>query len=117
AAVNAVGDANFVGEGERLVLTAGHDAVKLRGPISIDVSRDGDQITQMNGALKPLLAGDMVMRDAGGVACSIIYGQDNRSPISAETAHLLYVAYAPPGVPVDAVEAQLHKIHRDARLP
>ena len=109
-------DANFVAEVDTLVLTAGHDAAKLRGPVSIDVSRDGDQMTQMNGSLKPLLAGDMIMRDAGGVSCSIIYGQDNRSPISAGTAHVLYVAYAPAGVPVDAIEAQLHKIEENVRL-
>src|SRR5215470_4586114 len=109
-------DANFVAEVETLVLTAGHDAAKLRSPISIDVSRDGDQMTQMNGALKPLLAGDIIKRDVGGVSCSIIYGQDNRSPISAETAHVLYVAYAPAGVPGDAVEAQLQKIEENVRL-
>ena len=109
-------DANFVAEVDTLVLTAGHDAAKLLGPISIDVSQDGDEMTQMNGALKPLLAGDMIMRDAGGVCCSIIYGQDNRSPISTETTHVLYVAYVPAGVPAAAVEAQLQKIEENVRL-
>src|SRR5262245_9897909 len=109
-------DANFVAEVESLVLTAGHDAAKLDGAISIDVARDGDAMTQMNGALKPLLAGDMIMRDAGGVCCSIIYRQDNRSPISPATAHVLYVAYAPAGVGTAAVEAQLGKIEENVRL-
>jgi DNA/RNA-binding domain of Phe-tRNA-synthetase-like protein len=109
-------DANFVAEVETLVLTAGHDASKLRGVLSVDVAREGDQIAQMNGALKPLLAGDMVMRDTSGVCCSIIYGQDDRSPISADTSHVLYVAYAPAGVPVDAVAAQLRKIEDNVRL-
>ena len=109
-------DANFVAELETLVLTAGHDVAKLQGPVSIDVSRDGDQITQMNGAVKAMPAGDMVMRDANGVCCSIIYGQDNRSPISAETSHVLYVAYAPAGVPVEAVDAQLCRIEENIRL-
>src|SRR5919108_3159967 len=59
-------DSNFVAEVETLVLTAGHDAAKLQGSISIDVSREGDQITQMNGATKAIHAGDMIMRDAGG---------------------------------------------------
>jgi len=31
------------------VLTDGHDAANLDGPVSIGVSADGDQITQMNG--------------------------------------------------------------------
>ncbi len=114
--VSPLVDSNFVAEVETLVLTAGHDVAKLQGAVSIDVSREGDQITQMNGALKPIRAGDMIMRDAKGVCCSIIYGQDNRSPISSETAHVLYVAYAPVGVPAKAVDTQLRKIEENIRL-
>lgn len=114
--VSPLVDSNFVAEVETLVLTAGHDVAKLHGPISIDVSRDGDQITQMNGATKAIRAGDMIMRDANGVCCSIIYGQDNRSPISSETSRLLYVAYAPVGVPEQTVDAQLRKIEENIRL-
>ena len=106
-------DANFIAEVETLVLTAGHDVAKLREPVSIDVSREGDQMTQMNGASKVIRAGDMIMRDADGISCSIIYGQDNRSPISADTSHVLYVAYAPTGVPEEVVDAQLQKIEEN----
>jgi len=109
-------DANFVAEVETLVLTAGHDAAKLQGAVSIDVSRDGDQMTQMNGALKPLAAADMIMRDANGVCCSILYGQDDRSPISSATSHVLYVAYAPAGVPAEVVDGQLRQIEENVRL-
>jgi DNA/RNA-binding domain of Phe-tRNA-synthetase-like protein len=114
--VSPLVDANFAAEMETFVLTAGHEVPKLFGSIRIDVSREGDQITQMNGALKAMRAGDMVMRDEQGICCSIIYGQDNRSPISAQTTHVLYVAYAPPGVPVESVEAQLRKIEENIRL-
>jgi DNA/RNA-binding domain of Phe-tRNA-synthetase-like protein len=58
----------------------------------------------------------MIMRDAEGVCCSIIYGQDARSPISSETSHVLYVAYAPAGVPAEAVESQLRRIEENIRL-
>ena len=70
----------------------------------------------MNGAVKAMPAGDMIMRDASGVCCSIIYGQDSRSPISPTTSHVLYVAYAPAGVPAEAVQAQLGKIEANVRL-
>lgn len=114
--VSPLVDANFVAEVETLVLTAGHDVDKLAGPVIIDVSREGDQITQMHGASKPVRAGDMVMRDANGVCCSILYGQDDRSPISSSTSRVLYVAYAPAGVPVEAVEAQLGRIEENIRI-
>ena len=59
-------DANFMAEVETLILTAGHDSQKLRGPIVIDVSRESEQMTQMNGAPKAIRSGDMIMRDADG---------------------------------------------------
>ncbi|MCJ7434251.1 MAG: hypothetical protein MUO77_12260 [Anaerolineales bacterium] len=114
--VSPLGDSNFMAEVETLVLTAGHDAAKLCEPVLMDVSREGDQITQMNGASKAIRAGDMIMRDAHGICCSIIYGQDNRSPISSETSRVLYVAYAPAGVPSETVDAQLRMIEGNIRL-
>jgi DNA/RNA-binding domain of Phe-tRNA-synthetase-like protein len=109
-------DANFMAEVETLILTAGHDSQKLRGPIVIDVSREGDQMTQMNGASRAIRSGDMIMRDVDGICCSIIYGQDVRSPISPETSRVLYVAYAPSGVAADIVERQLRGIEENLRL-
>lgn len=114
--VSPLVDANFVAEVETRVLTAGHDVAKLYPPVSIDVSRDGDQLTPMTGGPKPIRLGDMIMRDARGISCSILYGQDSRSPISSETTHVLYVAYAPPGVPKESVEAQQQKITDNVRL-
>jgi DNA/RNA-binding domain of Phe-tRNA-synthetase-like protein len=114
--VSPLVDANFLAEVETLVLTAGHDAGQLQGPLSMDVSRQGDRFTQMSGATKDMRPGDMIMRDANGVCCSILYGQDDRSPISPGTAHVLYVSYAPTGVPAGAVEEQLGNIEANIRL-
>jgi hypothetical protein len=58
----------------------------------------------------------MIMRDADGICCSIIYGQDARSPISPATSRVLYVAYAPAGVAADVVESQLRGIEASVRL-
>jgi len=114
--VSPLVDANFTAEVDTFVLTAGHDVARLEEPVLIDVSRLGDEITPMKGDTKFIQVGDMVMRDGHGVCCSILYGQDNRSPITAETRHVLYVAYAPPGVPEEAVEAQLRQIEQNVRL-
>lgn len=114
--VSPLVDANFTAEVDTLVLTAGHDAAKLESPVIIDVTRSGEVMTTMSGEIKAIRAGDMVMRDRLGACCTILYGQDNRSLITAETRHVLYVAYAPPGVPAEAVEAQLRQIEENARL-
>jgi DNA/RNA-binding domain of Phe-tRNA-synthetase-like protein len=114
--VSPLVDANFTAEVDTLILTAGHDVAKLVSPVLMDVSKGRDIIVRMNGAPKEMEAGDMVMRDATGVVCSIIYGQDNVSPITSATTQALYVAYAPAGVPAEAVEAQLRKIEENVRL-
>ena len=109
-------DSNFMAEVETFVLTAGHDVGKLHGPLLIDVSREGEHITQMNGTFKAIREGDMIMRDAHGICCSVIYGQDNCSPISPETSCVLYVAYAPTGISSGTVDTQLRKIEDNIRL-
>jgi DNA/RNA-binding domain of Phe-tRNA-synthetase-like protein len=114
--VSPLVDSNFIAEVETFVLTAGHDVAKLREPVFMEVSREGDSMMQMNGASKAIRAGDMIMKDAGGICCSILYGQDNHSPISPETSHVLYVSYAPAGVPAEAVDLHLRRIEENIRL-
>ena len=115
-AVSPAVDANFMAELESLVLTAGHDVGRLRPPIVIDVSSPGDVMVQMSGTQKEIRPGDMIMRDADGIACSIIYGQDARSPISTASSRVLYVVYAPAGVARDAIDDQLDRIIAYVRL-
>ncbi len=114
--VSPLVDANFTAEVDTWVLTAGHDADRLAEPVWIDVSRAEDEMTLMNGTTRLIRAGDMLMRDARGVCCSILYGQDNRSPITPQTRRALYVAYAPAGVPPAQVELQLMSIAHNVRL-
>jgi len=114
--VSPLVDANFTAEVDTLILTAGHDVDKLVAPVTMDVSRAGDVLVRMNGAPKEIDPGDMVMRDATGVVCSILYGQDNVSPITSATTHALYVAYAPAGVPSEAVEGHLRRVEEYVRL-
>lgn len=114
--VSPLVDANYTAEVETLVLTAGHDVEKLIAPVVIDVARAGDELAPMNGPQRAIQAGDMVMRDREGICCTILYGQDSRSPITKDTSHVLYVAYAPAGVPRQVVEAQLTQIEANVRL-
>jgi DNA/RNA-binding domain of Phe-tRNA-synthetase-like protein len=115
-AVSPLVDANFMAEMETLLLSAGHDAARLCAPIMLDVSREGESMTQMNGTRKEIRAGDMVMRDATDISCSILYGQDNRSPISTPTNHVLYVTYAPPSILPEQVKTHLNLIQANVHL-
>ena len=114
--VSPLVDANFAAEVETFILTAGHDVARLEEPVWIDVSRPGDEITPMNGAARPIRVGDMLMRDQQGIVCTILYGQDNLSPITPVTSHAIYVAYAPAGVTPRQEEKQLAAIARNICL-
>ena len=108
--VSPLVDANFAAELETLVLTAGHDADLLSAPLTLDVTQGGEPFTQMNGSARSLKPGDMMMADGEGIVCTILYGQDARTPISPKTRRALYVAYAPPGLPAAAVRGQLEAV-------
>lgn len=108
--VNPLVDANFVAELQSLVLTAGHDADLLELPLRIDATRGGEAFEQMNGTARTLKPNDMMMLDASGIVCTILFGQDKRSAISERTRRALYIAYAPVGVPFEAVQTQLELI-------
>jgi DNA/RNA-binding domain of Phe-tRNA-synthetase-like protein len=106
-AINPLVDAGFMAELETLILTAAHDAALLAPPVTITVSSGNEQFIQMGGTLQELKTGDMIMTDAAGVVCSILYGQDQRTPVTPATTRALYVAYAPPGIPALAVQHHL----------
>ena len=114
--VSPLVDANFMAEMEVLTLAAGHDADRLQPPLVIDLCRPGDSLQQMGGALKAQLPGDMAMRDRLGLACTILYGQDDRSPVTPATRHALYVVYAPPGVGRPAVAAHIGALLKRIQL-
>jgi DNA/RNA-binding domain of Phe-tRNA-synthetase-like protein len=114
--VSPLVDACFASEMDTFLLTAGHDADLLEGAISIDVTSGTDSFTQMNGKPKTLKAGDMMMKDEKGVVCTIIYGQDQRTPISPKTKRALYVAYVPDGITRDAVVLHLDSIKDNVLL-
>jgi DNA/RNA-binding domain of Phe-tRNA-synthetase-like protein len=114
--VSPLVDAYFAAELETLILTAGHDADLLEAPITIDASRGGETFTQIHGSVRSLKPHDMMMADAKGVICTIIYGQDARTPISPTSRRALYVAYAPAGVPKAMIQRQLDSIHQNILL-
>ena len=109
--VSPLVDANFAAELETLILTAGHDADLLEAPLTIDATHGGETFTQINGSVRSLKPLDMMMSDRKGIICTIIYGQDARTPISPNTRRALYVAYAPAGISGAMVQQQLDAIH------
>ena len=114
--VNPLVDACFAAELETQLLTASHDLDKLAAPISVDASTGTEQLLQMNGQSRQIKANDMMMCDAQGVVCTIIYGQDGRTPVTKATRQVLYVTYAPAGVSAETVAEHHAVLLRNVRL-
>jgi DNA/RNA-binding domain of Phe-tRNA-synthetase-like protein len=114
--INPLVDACFAAELETHLLTASHDADTLKPPVHIDASTGSEQLLMMNGKRKQIKAGDMMMTDADGVVCTIIYGQDKRTPVTEHTRRVLYVTYVPAGITADTVSHHHEILIRNVRL-
>ena len=47
-----------------------------------------------------------------GVLSSIIYGPDDRTPITSSTKRVLYTVYAPAGIPEGSLRAHLEDLEK-----
>jgi DNA/RNA-binding domain of Phe-tRNA-synthetase-like protein len=108
--------AMFMAELENQMLTAGHDAAALDGPIHVDVARGDEEYVLFSGKTQVLKAGDMFMHDGRGVISSVLYGPDARTRIRPETARVAFAVYGPPGVERDRVARHLAAIADNVRL-
>ena len=115
-AVNPLVDACFAAELETHLLTASHDLDKLASPLVVTASTGEETLMQMNGRSQPLKPHDMMMRDAQSVVCTIIYGQDQRTPVTLATRRVLYVTYAPVGITAEMVARHHEVLLRNVQL-
>lgn len=108
--ISALVSAMFTAELKNHLLTAGHDAAALQPPVTLDVSTGGETYTKMNGKEQTLSPGDMFISDTEGVMSSIIYGPDNRTPITANTTDVLFTVYGPEGISAQQITSHLEDI-------
>jgi DNA/RNA-binding domain of Phe-tRNA-synthetase-like protein len=99
--------AMFLSEMKHSLLTAGHDLDRMQPPLAFGVAAGGERFTGLAEQQIELYAGDIYMRDAGGVVVSVIYGQDNRTRITQETRNVLFVTYGVEGMTPSQIRAGL----------
>ena len=108
--VAALVEASFMAELKNGLLTAAHDLDKIREPIALDVARGDENYIMLNGHGQTLKANDMIMKDAQGVICSVIYGLDHRTAVTTDTRRAMFIVYAPQGIAAEKVHAHLKEI-------
>ena len=114
--VAALVEAMFMTELDTLLLMAGHDMDTVKTPLEIDISKEGEHFTQLGGNRQELKPGDMIMRDAESVICSVIYGSDHRTRLTPQTQRILFVVYAPPGISEAAVRKHFELTQENIRV-
>ncbi|HAL47326.1 MAG: hypothetical protein CL694_00895 [Chloroflexi bacterium] len=113
---SALVSAMFAAELQNQLLTAGHDLASVRDPVVVDVATGEETYTMLNGKAQTLTAGDMFIADAAGVMSSIIYGPDDRTPISRDTRDVLFTIYGPNGISADQISGHLDQIREYVTL-
>jgi DNA/RNA-binding domain of Phe-tRNA-synthetase-like protein len=108
--VAALVEAMFMAELSTLILTAGHDREALRGQVHVDVATGAETYVTPNGQIQTLKPGDMFLRDEEGILSCILYGPAQRARIAGETTHVLFTAYAPPGLEAEKMRDHLRAL-------
>jgi DNA/RNA-binding domain of Phe-tRNA-synthetase-like protein len=114
--VAALVEASFMAELKNGLLTAGHDLDRVQAPITLDVAQGDEEYVLLNGRQQTLKAEDMIMRDAQGVICSVIYGLDRRTAIGPDTRRVMFVVYAPQGISTQALQEHLQEMQKHVGL-
>jgi DNA/RNA-binding domain of Phe-tRNA-synthetase-like protein len=112
----ALVEAVFMAELESLLLTAAHDLDSISMPLVLGCSKGGERYCLLRGQDEELKPKDMMMSDAAGVICSVIYGSDWRTRLTADTRRVLFVTYAPNGIEAPHVLRHLRDIEDNVRL-
>jgi len=114
--VAALVEASYMAEIRSGLLTAGHDLDHIHMPLTLGVSKGGERAITLSGNEQGLKTGDMILSDARGVICSVIYGLDSRTAIRPETQRVLFVVYAPDGIRAEQVRGHLEMVRDNVQL-
>ena len=114
--ISTLVSAMFAAELKNQLLTAGHDISKLQNPVVLNIANGNESYTGMGGKLQNLNPDDMFISDNAGVISSIIYGPDNRTPITADTEDVLFTVYGPTGISPEQIKNHLEDISSYVKL-
>lgn len=107
---NPINQVSFLTELKTRMLTGCHDADQIRGPLVLFEAAEEAPFVGMGGRDKHSYKGDLTGRDDGGIILTMISGADERTCLTDETLHPVYMVFAPEGFPVAKVENCLNQM-------
>ncbi len=116
SSVSALVECMFIEELRNMLLTAGHDIAAVSLPLTLDIAKEGDHYTRINGKDQDAKLGDMILRDKMGIISSVVYGPDQRTRITSSTTRVMFTVYSMPGIGKQNVKQHLEGIARNVKI-
>ncbi len=91
-------DAHFMAEMCAGILVAVTDFDRFDGNLTLDVTAEGEVCAGMGGRKFITRADEIVLRDEKEIVCVLCQGADEKTRASEDTTHVLFYAYAVPGI-------------------
>jgi DNA/RNA-binding domain of Phe-tRNA-synthetase-like protein len=91
-------DAHFMAEMCAGILVAVTDFDRFDGRLTLDVARKGEICVGMGNRDFVLKENEIVLRDEKDIVCVLCQGADEKTRVNETTTHVLFYAYAVPGI-------------------
>jgi len=91
-------DAHFMAEMCAGILVAVTDFRRFEGRLTLDVAVAGESCAGMGGREFVTRADEIVLRDEKEIVCVLCQGADEKTRVHEDTRHVLFYAYAVPGI-------------------
>ena len=100
-------DAHFMAEMCAGILVAVTDFDRFDGSLTLDAAVDGEICAGMGGREFVMKNGEIVLRDEKDIVCVLCQGADEKTRVREDTTHVLFYAYAVPGIENQYLKAGL----------
>jgi DNA/RNA-binding domain of Phe-tRNA-synthetase-like protein len=91
-------DAHFMAEMCAGILVAVTDYDRFDGNLTLDVTAEGEVCAGMGGREFVAAEDEIVLRDEKEIVCVLCQGADEKTRVHGGTTHVLFYAYAVPGI-------------------
>jgi DNA/RNA-binding domain of Phe-tRNA-synthetase-like protein len=96
-------DAHFLAEMCAGILVAAADDERFEGDLTLDVAAADEASLGLGNRRFRTRAGEIVLRDAKDIVCVLCQGADEKTRVQPHTRHVLFYAYAVPGIDSDCL--------------
>jgi DNA/RNA-binding domain of Phe-tRNA-synthetase-like protein len=101
--VNLYIDAHIIAEMCHGILMAIQDLNRFNGEWRLDLAIEGEAFQSVSGKTLSCKGGEIVLRDAAGIVCSLFQGPDFRTRVDASSRDIVVYVFMAPGIQEEQV--------------